>query len=114
MNTLLVTLDNDYKIKPLRIIIMLPKTSAYVKIYDGKTKWMCFLAEDEELLNISTSKVNNSTKKELDSELIYNRKFLKTKIKYYCDEVTDFLDEEIPKVGCNYICLVVVLIDFVL
>ena len=30
----------DDKIKPLHI--MLPKTSAYVKSYDGQTKWMFF------------------------------------------------------------------------
>ena len=29
---------------------MLPKTSAYVKIYDGQTKWMYFLIEDDDLL----------------------------------------------------------------
>ena len=34
-------LFNDHKVKPLHI--MLPKTSAYVKIYDGQTKWMHFL-----------------------------------------------------------------------
>ena len=29
---------------------MLPKTSTYVKNYDGQTKWMYFLIEDEDLL----------------------------------------------------------------
>ena len=29
---------------------MLPKTSAYIKIYDGQTKWMYFLIEDDESL----------------------------------------------------------------
>ena len=29
---------------------MLPKTSVYVKSYDGKTKWMYFLIEDDDLL----------------------------------------------------------------
>ena len=29
---------------------MLPKTSAYVKRYDRQTKWMYFLAEDDDLL----------------------------------------------------------------
>ena len=29
---------------------MLPKTSAYVKIYDGQTKRMYFLIEDDDLL----------------------------------------------------------------
>ena len=32
---------NDHEVKPLHI--MLPKTSAYVKSYDGKTKWIYFL-----------------------------------------------------------------------
>ena len=29
---------------------MLTKTSAYVKSYDGQTKWMYFLIEDDDLL----------------------------------------------------------------
>ena len=37
-----------YKIKLLHII--LPKASAYVKNYDGQTKWMYFLIEDDDLL----------------------------------------------------------------
>ena len=41
-------LCNDVKVKPLHI--MLPKTSAYVKNYDGQTKWMYFLIEDDDLL----------------------------------------------------------------
>lgn len=40
--------DNNYKIKPLHI--MLPKMSAYVKTYDGKTIWMNFFLKDDELL----------------------------------------------------------------
>ena len=38
VNTLLINLHDDYKTKPLHIT--LPKTSAYVKRYDGKTKYM--------------------------------------------------------------------------
>ena len=29
---------------------MPPKTSTYVKSYDGKTKWMDFLIDDDDLL----------------------------------------------------------------
>ena len=29
---------------------MLPKTSAYAESYDGQTKWMYFLIEDDDLL----------------------------------------------------------------
>ena len=31
---------------------MLPKTSAFVKCYDGQTKWMYFLIEDDDVLKI--------------------------------------------------------------
>ena len=29
---------------------MLPKTSAFVKSYDGQTKWIYFLIKDDDLL----------------------------------------------------------------
>ena len=41
-------LYNDDKVKPLHI--MLPKTSAYVNSFDGQTKWMYSLIEDNDLL----------------------------------------------------------------
>ena len=41
-------LHNDDKVKPLHI--MLPKTSAYVNSFDGQTKWMYSLIEDNDLL----------------------------------------------------------------
>ena len=53
-------------------------------------------------------------KKEFESERIYHKQFLKTKIKTYGDEPTDFSDNEILKVGYNYTSLAVILIDFVL
>ena len=40
-------MDDDYTIKRLRI--MLPKSSTYVKVYDGKTKWMYFFIKDDEI-----------------------------------------------------------------
>ena len=39
---------NDNKIKLLHI--MLPKTSGFVKCYDGQTKRTYFLREDDDLL----------------------------------------------------------------
>ena len=40
-------LNNDKKVRPLHII--LSKASAYVKSYDGQTKWMYFLTENDKL-----------------------------------------------------------------
>ena len=56
-------MDDDYKIKPLNS--MLPKTSLYVKSYDGKTKCMYFLINNDlSKKNDIWNKVSNSIKKE--------------------------------------------------
>ena len=60
---------------------------------------MYFLIEDDYLIekyNTIWNKVSADIKKEFDSEPVYNKKFLKTKMKSHCDEVIDFY--EIPKV----------------
>ena len=91
INTLLINLHDDYKTKPLHIT--LPKTSAYVKRYDGKTKCMYFLIEDDDLLkryNAIWDKVSADIKKEFDGKPVYNKKCLKTKIKSYGDEAEVF------------------------
>ena len=51
-------MDDDYKTKPLHIMVL--KTSAYVKNYDHKTKWMFFFIEDD-----IWNKVSHSIKKNL-------------------------------------------------
>ena len=53
-------------------------------------------------------------KKKNDSKRIYNKRLMKNKIKSYGDETTDFHGKEITKVGSNYICLAVILIDLIL
>ena len=92
---------------------MLPKTSTSVKSYDGKTKWIYCFIKDVELLETYNDIWNNvsySIKKELDFEPIHNNEFLKTEIRSYGHEATDFHDNEIPKVDFTSI----ILIDFVL
>ena len=103
---------NDHKVKPLHI--MLPKTSAYVKRYNGQTRWMYFLIEDDDLLekyNTNWDKVSDDIKEESDSEPVYNKSFLKTKIKSHGDEVTNFYDKKICKVDSNHTCLTVIRLD---
>ena len=60
---------NDHKLRTLHI--MLPKTNAYVKSYDGQTKCMHLLIENDDLLgkyNAIWDKVSTDMKKELDSK----------------------------------------------
>ena len=78
--------------------VMLPKTSAFVKYYDGQTKWKYFLIEDDDLLkkyNTIWDKGGADINREFESEPAYNEKF-------YNHEVTDFYNKEIPNVDSNH------------
>ena len=81
---------------------MLPKTSAYVKRYGRQTKWMYFLIEDDELLQkyITWDTVSADVKKNLSTI----KNFSKQKIKHNDDEVTQFNNKEILKVGSDHTC----------
>ena len=106
---------NDDKVKRLHII--LPKTSAEVEIYDGQTKWMHFVIEDDYLLetyNTIWDKARADIKKNLITSLSIIKIFSKIKIKSHGNEVTDFFDKKIPKVNSNHTCLAVISLDFAL
>ena len=105
-------LYDNHKVKPLHI--MLPKTRTYVKSYDGQTKWMYSLIEDNDLLEKCNTIWDKVSPDKFDSEPFYNKQFLKTKIKSHGDEATDFYDQKIPKVGSSHTCLAVISLDSVL
>ena len=68
---------------------MLPKTSRYVKSYDGQTKWMYFLVENNDSLEKYKTiweKFRADIIKKFDSEPVHNKNFSKTKIESYGDE----------------------------
>ena len=94
--------------------LLLPKTRVCVKSYDVQSKLMCFLIEDEDLLdkhNNTWDKVSANIKREFNREPVYYNIFLKTKVKSYGDEATDFPDKEMVKKSCNYTCLEAITID---
>ena len=69
---------------------------------------MHFLIEDDSLLKDAMSFWITSAlmiKNNLIANLPTITKFLKTKIKSYCDEFTDFCDKETTKVDSNHTCL---------
>ena len=65
---------------------------------------MNFLIKDDDLLkkyNDISNKFSNSIKKELDCKFICKKHFLKTKIRSYGDEATDFHARKTPEVGSS-------------
>ena len=73
-----------------------------------------FLIEDDDLLkkyNTISGKVSTDIKKQVDNKPVYNKKILKTKIRFYTEKATDSYDKEMPKVNSNHACLAVITID---
>ena len=87
--------DDDHKSKPL--CIMLPKTSAYLKNYNGVNKWILFLLK---IMSYQKYKTVFGIQSGIVLP-ICNKKFLKTKIRSYGHEATYFHNNEIPKVGSS-------------
>ena len=72
------------------------------------------MIEDDDLLekyNTIWDKVSADIKKEFDSEPVYNKNYLKIKVKSHGNEVTDFCDKKIPKLDSNHTCLAVISLD---
>ena len=67
---------------------MLPKTSTYVKTYDGQFKLMYFVIENDDLLekyNTIWDKFSADIEREINNEPVHNKTYLKTKIKLHID-----------------------------
>ena len=104
------------KKKNQSLLIFLPKMSAYRKDFD-ETKYTSLLVKDDKSLekyNEIWEKFENIPKKEFDSKIVYNKKYLKAKIKSYNGKINiNFHDNKILKEGSRCICLSVILIDSV-
>ena len=93
---------------------MLPKTTVYVKIYDGQAKGMYFLIEvDDVLENYNTiwDKVSVDIKKGFDGEPVYYKNYSKTKVKCHGDEVKNLCHKKISRLDFNHTCLAVITLD---
>ena len=90
--------------------------TAYRKDFD-ETKQISFLIKDNELLekwNEIWDKVSYATRKELDSNLVYNKKYLKAKIKSCNGKInTNFHNNKMAKEDSQFVCLWVIFIDSV-
>ena len=103
-----------YKIGPL--LIFLPRISAYRRDFD-KTICMTLLIKDVKILkkyNEIWQKVTKIIYKEVDSNPVYNEKYIETKIKVYVKKVnTNFHGNKIPIESLECVCLSLILLDAV-
>ena len=72
--------------------------NACAKYFNKNSKYINHLVKDKKILKKYLTKKNSLIKEELNSELVYNDKDIKTTIKIYNDKVyTDFQNNKIPK-----------------
>ena len=82
----------------LRLGILTSMKINFTVNYDGQNKWMYFSIKDDDLSEKYSAiwdKISTNIKREFDSKPVYNKKFLKTKIKSHGDETTVFSDKKI-------------------
>ena len=94
--------------------MFLQKMTAYRKDFD-ETKYVPFLITDDKWwrkYNEIWEKVTNIIYKELDSDPVYNKKYIKTKIKPYDGKINaNFQGNKIPIEGSHFIFLSMIWID---
>ena len=107
---------NETDAFPIPLRIKIPQMNGYVK-YFNHNKCMNLLVHDDEVLkkyNKIWDKISNLLKKGINSERVYNDKYIKIKIKIYNYRMnTNFQGNKIPKDNECCACLSVVLLDSV-
>ena len=107
---------NETDAFPIPLRIKIPQMNGYVK-YFNDNKCMNLLVHDDEVLkkyNKIWDKISNLLKKGINSERVYNDKYIKIKIKIYNYRMnTNFQGNKIPKDNECCACLSVVLLDSV-
>ena len=102
-------------VKPLCII--LPQMSGYIKYFEYGGMNMPFLIKDDEILEKFKQiwdLIKNELKIEFHSESVYDKKYLKTKVREYDGEIkTNYLGNGILKENMHYTCIACITIDSV-
>ena len=100
------------------LCIILSQMSGYIKYFDNGGKNMSFKIEDESAYHKYAeiwNKIKTSINTRFHSQLIYDDKYIKTKIKAFSSMInTLFSGNEIPKERNNYIYIAAICIDSVL
>ena len=90
----------------------------YIKLFDSGNKTMSFKASDDKLLkkyNKIWEKVSSLMNIKFDSELVYAKKYIKSKIKSYEGRTnTNFQSKRIPKENASYKYLSLIILDSVI
>ena len=86
---------NDNTIRPLQFF--LPKITGYLNIFEGGTRKMSFLTDNNEFLEkyIATwkRKISDLINKKFDRDTVYNNKYINTKIRSYNNDINTYFHD---------------------
>ena len=92
--------------------------SVYIKSFENRSKNMCFMIKNDDVLNKYEEiwdKVKNTLKIKFHSMPAYDEKYMKVKVREFNGVIkTTFLGDKIPKESMHYFCIVCITIDSVM
>ena len=112
---------NDNTIIPLQLC--LPKMTGYLNIFEGGTRKMPFLTDNDEFLERYSKiweKISDLIDKKFDSDPVYNNKYINTKIRSYNNDImTNFHDidnknNKLPEKNKMYKCMSLISLDSII
>ena len=111
---------NDSTIIPLQLF--LPKMPGYLNNFKDGTRKMYFLTDNNEFLERYTKiweKISDLIDKKFDSDLVYNNKYINTKIRSYNNDITIFHDTDnknnkLPEKNKAFKCMSLISLDSII
>ena len=112
---------NDNTISPLQLF--LPKMTGYLNVFKDGARKMSFFTDNDEFLEIYTAiweKISNLVNKKLDSDPIYNNKYINTKIISCNNDINtnlrniDNKNNKLPEKNKPYKCVSLISIDSII
>ena len=112
---------NDNTISSLQLF--LPKTTGYLNIFKDGTRKRSFLSDNNEFLERYTAilgKISDLVNKKFNSKLVYNNKYINTKIRSYNNGIMtnfrniDNKNNKLPEKNKPYKCVSLISLDSII
>ena len=100
------------------LCIILPQMSVYIKYFENRSKNMCFMFKNDDVLDKYDEiwdKIKKTLTIKFPSMPVHDEKYMKVKVREFNGVIkTTFLGDKIPKESMHYFCIACITIDSVM